>query len=553
MSSSLTAFRDYSLYFGDIHNHCGLSYGYGSIDDAFYNARMQLDFASVTGHASWPDMPRGEGRLDPVVAYHERGFRRFEESWQEYLAATEANNEPGRFVTFPSFEWHSMHDGDYVLYYRESGGSLFTASRLSDLRSHIAALGLDRSLVLLVPHHIGYQTGFRGINWESFGEGLSPVIEIISMHGCAESEDGPFPYLHTMGPRVGANTMQGGLALGHRFGVIGSTDHHNAHPGSFGHGRIAVWADSLTRSGVWQAICERRTYALSGDKIALAFSLNGRPMGSEVDCAGAREIEIEVEGSYAIERVELLRNGEVIERYLSEPAGRPTSSRGSASPNGAMAGAPATGGSGSGRRGKLLIEVGWGETNVVQRWNVRAEIVRGRLVGVEPRFRGIDIVDPNAALPDSSGAVSREHPHRLSSLGWDEERIAWFETVTFGNSTPSTDSTQGIGMTVEGEADGVLRLTVNGETRELPFSELERGSASGHLGGFLTGAYHVHRLVREEEYRAKLTFTDPSGSLRSGAGTPAAGGQRGADYYYVRVAQKNGQWAWSSPIWVGGR
>jgi hypothetical protein len=22
------------------------------------------------------------------------------------------------------------------------------------------------------------------------------------------------------------------------------------------------------------------------------------------------------------------------------------------------------------------------------------------------------------------------------------------------------------------------------------------------------------------------------------------------DWYYVRVAQRNGQWAWSSPIWV---
>jgi len=24
------------------------------------------------------------------------------------------------------------------------------------------------------------------------------------------------------------------------------------------------------------------------------------------------------------------------------------------------------------------------------------------------------------------------------------------------------------------------------------------------------------------------------------------------DYYYVRVKQLNGSWAWSSPIWVGG-
>lgn len=522
------AFTGYSLYFGDIHNHCGLSYGYGSIDDAFYNARMQLDFASVTGHASWPDMPRGEKRLDPVIAYHERGFRRFEQSWQEYLAATEAANAPGRFVTFPSFEWHSMHDGDYVLYYKESGGALFTASRLSDLRDHIRRLGLDRHSALLVPHHIGYQTGFRGINWESFEEALSPVIEIISMHGCAESEHAPFPYLHTMGPRVGTNTMQGGLDRGLRFGVIGSTDHHNAHPGSFGHGRVAAWAKALTRDGLWQAICDRRTYAVSGDKILLAFSVNGAPMGGELAFADSREIEIDVEGSHAIERVELVRNGEVIGRWV--PAETQTAPAGATSARRAA-------------RGKTLIEVGWGETNLVERWNVKVEVVHGTLVGVEPRFRGIDIVDPDAAVPDSQAALSREHPHRLSSWGWDEARCAWFDTITFGNATPSTDSTQGLGITVEAEPGALLRLTVNGVVREIAIEKLKLSSASGHLGGFLTGAYHVHRFVLEPEYRMHLRLTDRA---------PRSFSERG-DYYYLRVAQKNGQWAWSSPVWVDAK
>ena len=26
--------------------------------------------------------------------------------------------------------------------------------------------------------------------------------------------------------------------------------------------------------------------------------------------------------------------------------------------------------------------------------------------------------------------------------------------------------------------------------------------------------------------------------------------QRDTDYYYVRVRQRDGQWAWSSPIWA---
>jgi hypothetical protein len=56
-TSTLTPYDGLTAYTGDIHNHCGISYGHGSIEDAYRNARLQLDFASVTGHASWHDMP----------------------------------------------------------------------------------------------------------------------------------------------------------------------------------------------------------------------------------------------------------------------------------------------------------------------------------------------------------------------------------------------------------------------------------------------------------------------------------------------------------------
>lgn len=39
------------LLFGDIHNHCGMTYGYGSLEHALAAAREQLDFCMVTGHA----------------------------------------------------------------------------------------------------------------------------------------------------------------------------------------------------------------------------------------------------------------------------------------------------------------------------------------------------------------------------------------------------------------------------------------------------------------------------------------------------------------------
>ena len=53
-----TAYDDLTVFYGDIHSHCHqVGYGYGSVDEAYRNARSQLDFASVTAHAHWPDLP----------------------------------------------------------------------------------------------------------------------------------------------------------------------------------------------------------------------------------------------------------------------------------------------------------------------------------------------------------------------------------------------------------------------------------------------------------------------------------------------------------------
>ena len=41
----------YQLYWGDLHSHCSISYGHGTVDQTLARARQQLDFCSITGHA----------------------------------------------------------------------------------------------------------------------------------------------------------------------------------------------------------------------------------------------------------------------------------------------------------------------------------------------------------------------------------------------------------------------------------------------------------------------------------------------------------------------
>ena len=276
-------------YYGDLHNHCGISYGHGALEDAFRNAREQLDFCAVTGHALWPDMPEPDARIQYIIDFHEAGFARLREGWDAVQATTAAFHAPGEFVTFLSFEMHSGADGDRTIVYKSAEGPLLQqATGLDDLHAKLRALEAQGLQAMAFPHHIGYKQGQRGINWATFDPTFSPVVEIISMHGCSESDLGPRPFLHSMGPSDHASTWRYGLAQGHIAGAIGSTDHHSAHPGSYGHGRTGLWAPDKTRDAIWDALLARRTYALTGDRIAVQFSLDDHPMGSIVPAAAAR-------------------------------------------------------------------------------------------------------------------------------------------------------------------------------------------------------------------------------------------------------------------------
>jgi len=501
----------YHAYYGDIHNHCAVGYGHGTLEDAFQNARMQLDFAAVTCHAWWPDLPEDGARLAAVAAYHRQGFAITERAWPQVQEVVNANNQPGTFVTFLGHEWHNCEVGDHNVYYRDGVGEILREGTLAEMRQRLRALKAQGVAAMLLPHHIGYHQGYRGINWAAFTPEFSPVVEIMSMHGCAESADAPRPYLHTMGPRDWESTYQYGLAQGQIVGVKGSTDHHSGHPGSYGHGRLGVWAEALTREAIWAAIQERRTYALTGDNIQLDFTLNGAPMGSLLPATAERELAVTVQAGAAIDYVEVLHNNRIIERLnrhaLSDAAADPFSG-------------PI----------QLHFEVGWAERNEDIDWAVELRVAQGELLAIEPRFRGHEVVAP-AAAEEASYAFSR----------WarTDAQTVDFTTRTWGNPSTTTPSTQGVCLTLQGDRNTIVQATINGQQLQIPLPRLLDGPFTGYLGGFLTPCFAFQRAIPAAEATATLRFTHRANSP-------------GRDWYYVRVRQTNDQWAWSSPIWVEG-
>lgn len=501
----MNAYDNLKVYYGDIHNHCAVGYGHGSIEDAFHNARLQLDFACVTVHGHWGDLPKREEHLAPIVDFHQHGFEVTRQMWSHVIETVHANHEPNKFVTFLGYEWHSLEYGDHNIYFKQPDGHIIRVEHLNDLRQELQQLkqrGID---CMLLPHHIGYKQGYRGINWSTFTEDVSPIVEIMSMHGCSESPNAPFPYLHTMGPRDGNSTYQHGLSQGHIVGVMGSTDHHSAHPGSYGHGRMAVWSTNLTRDGIWNAIQQRRTVALTGDNISLQFSVNDAPIGSVLPATKDRQIKASVVGGSSIDYIDLVHNNRVIYRwngFQAKPSGTPD-------------------------RVKILIELGWCGKNENVEWNVSLDIHHGELISVEPRFRGHEILSPQSTEEDSYAFSSLEHHTNTIN----------FQTCTWGNPTTTTSSTQGVCLEIDCHENTFLQGTINGNSVKVKVIDLLSGPQSVYLGAFRTPVCYFHRAIPQWEYIADFDYDHITDVCQR-------------DWYYIRVRQYNGQWAWSSPIWI---
>ena len=190
-----------------------------------------------------------------MIDYHRSAFVRLRdpEYWGNYIDKLKQYNIPGVRITFPSFEIHSLKYGDHVV-----------VSRLQDLELPPAGVTVvelrDQVLGCREHHHthrhgIGYQSNFRGYNWDFFKQGAqTPFVEIYSRHGGSEGSIGPFGMYHDMGPRDYGGSMEAGLKRGFKFAMVASSDSHAGHPGGFGDGRMAALAPALTRDDIWEAI-----------------------------------------------------------------------------------------------------------------------------------------------------------------------------------------------------------------------------------------------------------------------------------------------------------
>ncbi len=493
-------------FYGDIHNHSDLSYGHGAFPDALKKAALQLDFVSVTGHAHWPDMPVDDPSVAHIVAFHVEGFAKLRRNWPTHFDVLRAADEPGRFAVFAGYEIHSSADGDYTIVLADlDSAPLCLVDDPAALKAALVAQHGDRAFAF--PHHIGYRRGTRGINWDSFDPELSPFVEMLSMHGCAEASESERGYLHSMGPVDGPSTMVEGLAQGHRFGIVGNTDHHSGFPGSYGHGRMALYAPAHDREAFWAAMRARRTGAQTGDRIHLLADIEGVVQGGEIDVRQSAEIGIEAVAGGAIDCIDVIRNGRLSHRV--SPAITPAPIDPS-----------------DGAETLIHLDLGWGARGSRHFWEGEIALDDGEILAVEPRFRGPEIVSPLEG--EDSGAPI---PQIASQDG-----TVRFAVTAEANPNNSTPAMQGLMVRARLTPEAAIRATLCGQHVTIPAARLYRGAQSGSLGPIDSPAWRFHQLPRPEDWQWHGRL--PLGSLSAG------------ETIYLRLRQTSGQMAWTSPIFA---
>jgi len=489
------------ILWGDLHNHCGITYGFGNLNNALEIAKAHLDFCAVTGHAMWPDIYERNEDTAYIIDFHKEGFKKLKDTW-EYVKKTIAEHNNDNLVTFQSYEMHSRIYGDHHIISPDDNLPLIYRDTPKEL---VNDCGCD---AIAIAHHIGYTPGYRGIGWEFFDDKITPCIEVVSKHGCAMSDTSPYPYYHNMGPRDPRNTVYQGLKLGKRFSFLGSTDHHAGFPGSYGDGLTAVIARDKTRSSIWEALKTGRTYAVTGDRILCDFTINGQGLGSEVH-SDDRKIRLNINAEDAIDKITIFKNCKALYVYC------PISSKSEKS-----------------SRYKLRVETGWGYSENLYKWECSVTAKSGEILGGNVYFRGRSVLSPTEKKEKSADDINniKSYVEKSSSTAY-----RWVcETVK--NKTTLHPQTNSAVIEIEGDESTRLTITVNGKKHVKTIGELLECGYSEHMKPYASHAYLVHTLIPACNYTAEIEIDDSA--------------QNDFDTYHAEVAQKNNQWAFISPIYA---
>jgi hypothetical protein len=302
-----------NIYWGDFHTHTKFSRdGFGSEGYLFARNGAGHDFYSGTDHSDF-------NQTDT--------FGINTKEWNTLQQEALRYNQPNRFVTFLGYE-NSLDNpsGHYNFIYNFEDSlvheiPMLAKNPLFAIQNFWTKLNQanQQKKVLSIPHHTGKLFGSTGPDngASQFGGNFvnkeyKRLIEIYSGHGLGEYYN---PNHNLAYDKFGGRDTkfpcfaQDAWAIGERLGVIASTDSHNGTPSQTNVGLAAILSDSLNRNKLFTNLYNRHSYATTGEKIILKFTMDKAIMGDEmsVACDSFPTIQVNVIGTDVLDFIEVLK------------------------------------------------------------------------------------------------------------------------------------------------------------------------------------------------------------------------------------------------------
>ncbi len=459
------------LFWGDLHGQTRGTVGTGSVEEYFRFGR-DVAFLDFIGHSG-------------------NDFQITKKHWAEICHEVKRFNQPGKFVVFLGYEWSGLTPagGDHNIYFLGDDQQIHRSDHWliedkSDVKtdrypiSELYKTFEGRSDVLSVPH-----VGGRYGNLDFYDERFSPVVEIHSHHGTFEwlAEDA--------------------LKRGFKVGFIAGSDDHSGRPGAtyptgasssgltafpVRGGLTAVYAGTLTREAIWEALKSRHCYATTGERIILQFKSGDHMMGDEFSTDSTPTLAAEIHGTAPIFDVRLMRGTEILYRH---PVVDPQEDR------------------------KRRIAIVWSGVRVKSRqrqtnWDGGVTLSDGRIISAE---------EFAFDLPDQG-------IKRLSN-----QVLQW-------RSTTSGDP-DGVILEVDAPEDAEIRFTSRPSSFAIRLGDID-STPKPFRGGGVNEKVEVSAISDVEGPKSiEFQYSDKNP-------------QEGVNPYYLRVLQSDGAMAWSSPIFV---
>ena len=463
---------DFQLCWADFHGQSEETVGENTIEDYFRFAR---DY----------------GLLD-VAAHQGNDFQVTDEFWERINQVTRHFYQPGKFVTFPGYEWsgNTPLGGDRNVFFESEGGQI------------------TRSCTDLIP---GNQTVYED----------SPTATDLFDNLSKQNSPAPFCFAHVGGRYADINMhdpdielavevhsawgtfewiVEQALQLGYRIGICANSDGHKGRPGASypgaGHfgslgGLTCVLAKKLDRESVFAAVKARHMYATTGNRPLMKVSVrlgDGRSaiMGDLVSAGtGVLQLDVSVVGTAPVESLEI-RNGLNLictQRSYDE--------------------------NDLGRRIKIV----WSGAEVrgrdrMTRWDGSLYVEENAILGVQP------INFWNANQP----------------LEWDGKNQLTWKSVTTGGLA-------GVIITLEKPDAGTIIIDTAQQNSTRQISSLGLEPVVWDCGG-LRKQISIFRLP-DQPLSCEFTICLPLTELH-----------QGDNPIYVRLLQEDGHMAWSSPVYV---